>query len=214
MIQADSDWRAVQLHEAMAAYLNAATGQEKEPARRLRFLNTKESAETLARLFWGLSDQPAGWDLMFGLFGSPYRAEAIAGMRRRINDADHPITQDFLHTLAKLQIDSEPAWDPPAYDPARPSISQEYWQKRQKHERELMQAAVAATETVLPQKTGQARALTVQALAESSDLLDSTAASQIRRQLIAVWSDLPEKTRLELIQYRWPLIAGPEMQPS
>ena len=213
VIQADSDWRTLQLHEATAAYLNSATGQEKEPARRLRFLNTKESAETLARLFWGLSDQPAGWDLMFGLFGSPYRAEAIAAMRRRINDADHPVTQDFLHTLAKLQIGSEMAWDPPAYDPARPSISQEYWQKRQKHERELMQAAVAATATALPQKTGKARALTVQALAESSDLLDSTAASQIRRQLIAVWSDLPEKTRLELIQYRWPLIAGSEMLP-
>jgi hypothetical protein len=36
--------------------------------------------ETLAKLFWGLNDQPGGWDLMFGLFGSPYRAVAIAAM--------------------------------------------------------------------------------------------------------------------------------------
>src|SRR5262249_47971957 len=32
-------------------------------------------------------------------------------------------------------------------------------------------------------------------------------------QLIAAWGDLPEKTKQELIQYRWPLIAGPGMLP-
>jgi hypothetical protein len=76
-----------------------------------------------------------------------------------------------------------------------------------------MQAAVAATTAALPQKTGRARALTVQALAESSDLLNATTASQMRKQLIAVWDDLPEKAKLELIQYRWALIAGPEILP-
>ena len=64
------------------AYKNATAGREKEAARRLRFLNTKESAET------------------------PY-------------------------TLAKLQIGADPAWAPPAYDPAHPNVSQEYWRKRQ-----------------------------------------------------------------------------------
>jgi len=73
VIKADADWRAEQLQDATRAYQNTTAGREKEAARRLRFLNTKESAETLARLFWGLNDQPGGWDLMFGLFGSPYR---------------------------------------------------------------------------------------------------------------------------------------------
>jgi len=214
VIKADADWRAEQLRDATTAYQNATAGQEKEPARRLRFLNTKESTETLARLFWGLNDQPGGWDLMFGLFASPYRAEAIASMQREINDPNHAITQDFLHTLTKLQINADTMLsDPPAYDPAHPNVSQEYWQKRQAHERELMQAAVATTTAALPHKTGSARALTVQALAESSDLLSTAMASQMRKQLIAVWDELPERTKLELIQYRWPLIAGPEMLP-
>jgi hypothetical protein len=76
-----------------------------------------------------------------------------------------------------------------------------------------MQAATAATATALPQKTENANALTIRALAESSDLLSAATASQMRRQLIAVRGNLPERTKLELIQYRWPLIAGPEMLP-
>jgi hypothetical protein len=213
VIKADADWRTERLQEATAAFQNPTTGQEKEAARKLRFLNTKESTEALARLFWGLNDQPGGWELMFGLFGSSYRAEAIAAMQREISDPDHPMTQDFLHALTRLQINADPAWEPPTYDPAHPKVSQEYWQKRQAHERDLMQAAVSATAAALPQKTGRARALTVQTLTESSDLLSTATASQMRKQLIAVWAELPERTKLELIQYRWPLIAGPEMLP-
>ena len=212
MIQ-DPDWRASQLQEATAAYQNGPEEDKKKAARKLRFLNTKPSAETLAQLFWGLNDQPGGWDLMFGLFGSPYRAEAIAAMQREIHNPDHPITDDFLYALTKLQINADTSWDPPAYDPAHPEVSQEYWDKRQTHERELMQAAMAPTVAALPQKTGRARALTVQALAESSDLLNASTASQIRKQLIAAWGDLPDKTKQELIEDRWSLIAGPEMLP-
>lgn len=213
IVGAEADLPDKQLQEATAAYQQATDGQEKEAARRLRFLNTKPSAEILARLFWGLNDQPGGWDLMFGLFGSPYRAEVIAAMQREIKSPVHPITEDFLHTLTKLQINADTSWDPPTYDAAHPEASQEYWRKRQVHESELMQVVLAATVAALPQKTGRAHALTVQALAELSDLLNAGTASQIRKQLVAVWGDLPEKTRLELIQYRWPLIAGPHMLP-
>jgi hypothetical protein len=211
--KADAEWRAEQLRDATTAYQKATTGQEKKAARTLRFLNTKESTEALARLFWGLNDQPGGWDLMFGLFGSPFRADAISAMQHEINDPDHPITQDFLHTLTTLQINADPTWDPPTYNLAHPDTSQEYWSKRQAHERDLMEAAVAAATAALPLKTGRARALTLQALGESSDLLSTATASQMRKQLITVWSELPERTKLELIQYRWPLIAGPEMLP-
>jgi hypothetical protein len=213
VIKADADWRAEQLRDATTAYQNATTGQEKEAARRLRFLNTKESTQTLAQLFSGLNDQPGGWDLMFGLFGSPYRADAIAAMRREIDNPDHPITQDFLQAVARLQINADPAWEPPTYDPAHPDTSEQYWRNRQAHERELMQDAVSSMTAALPHKTGRARALTVQALAESSDLLSTATAAQTRKQLIAVWGELPERKKLELIRYRWPLIAGPEMLP-
>jgi hypothetical protein len=211
VIPQDPDWSAQQLREAVADYQSTADEDKKKAARKLRFLNTKPSAEALAQLFWGLNDQPAGWDLMFGLSGSPYRAEAIAAMQREFHNPDHPITQDFLYALTKLQINADTSWDPPAYDPAHPEVSQEYWRKRQAHERELMQAALAPAVAALSQKTGRARALTVRALAESSDLLTPQTASQIRKELVLAWADLPEKTKQDLIQYRWPLIAGPDM---
>lgn len=211
--KADADWRDKQLQDDTAAYQSAADDKQRKAARKLRFLNTKPSVETLAKLFWGLNDQPGGWDLMFGLFGSPYRAEAIEAMQREINNPDHPITQDFLHALTKLQINADTSWDPPAYDSTHPELSQQYWQKRQTHEREFMRAAIAPTVAALPRKTDRARALTAQALADSSDLLDASTAAQIRKQLIAAWGDLPEKTRQELIQNRWPLIAGPDILP-
>jgi hypothetical protein len=42
---------------------------------------------------------------------------------------------------------------------------------------------------------------------------DPALAPVIRVALIAAWKDLPAETQEELIQYRWPLIAGPEMLP-
>ena len=97
VIEADAAWRAEQLRDATTAYQSAAAANEqKEAARRLRFLNTQLSTEALVRLFWGLNDHPGGWELMFGLFGSPYRAEVIATMQHEINSPSHAITQDFL----------------------------------------------------------------------------------------------------------------------
>jgi hypothetical protein len=214
--KADAMWLEKQLEEATAMYQKGSgdtPGPWRPAARQLRFLNTRHSTDTLARLFWGLNDQLGGWDLMFGLFGSPYRTEAIAAMQREMGNPDHPITQDYLRTLVKLQITTDPAWNPPAYDPARQKEWEEFWRKSQAHERELTEAAIASTAAAQPRKVGRARALTAQALADSSDLLNPALATQMRKQLVAAWGDLPENKRLELIQYHWSLIAGPEMEP-
>jgi hypothetical protein len=211
--KADPGWRSQALQDAVAAYASGDVDQKKEAARKLRFLNTKGSVDAITTLFWGLNDQPGGWDLMFGLFASSNRNDAIAALKREISNPTHPITQEFLHTIARLEIGNDRAWDPPTFDPAHPEVSQDYWKKRQAHERELTQAAVAAAAAALPLKTGQAHALTVQALAQSSDLLNSATAAVMRRELIAAWNDLPEHTKQELIEYRWSLIAGPEMLP-
>jgi hypothetical protein len=214
VIKGEAVSRARQLQDATATYQNATGDQQKEAARRLRFLNTRQSAETLARLFSSLNDQPGGWDLMFGLFGSPYRAEAIAALRREISSPDHPITQDFLDTFTKLQVASETLGRPPAYDPAGLQKWVESVDKVGAHERELMKAAFEATVAALPHKAGRAHALTLVTLATSkSDLLDKETAAQMRRQLIAEWNNLPPKTRADLIQTGWPPLEGTEALP-
>lgn len=212
VVKADAASQQKQLLDTVAAFQNTSEDEQLKAARKLRFLNTKASVDALARLFHAASDQPGGWDLMFGIFGSPDRAEAMAAMQREIESPAHPITQDFLGALTRLQTD-DAAGKPPVYDPAHPEISQQYWQKRQTLDRQWMQAAVASTSAALPHKTGRARTLTVLALAESSAFLDASTASQIRKSLVAAWDDLPENTQQELIRDRWPYIAGPEMLP-
>lgn len=227
VIKTDGETRAKHLQEATEVYQNppgvpcdarfphdCAVAQA---ARRLRFLNTKESTETLARLFWSLNDQPGGWDLMFGLFGSPYRAEAIAAMQREITSPDHPITQDFLTVFTKLQllqIAGKVPREPPMDDPAAMRKFYGSLDNIQAHEPQVRKAALTASAAALPHKTGRAHALTLVTLAtEKSDLLDKETAAQIRRQLIADWSNLPEKTRADLIQTGWPPLDGTEALP-
>jgi hypothetical protein len=216
VIKADAETRAKRLQEATTSYQDASVKPcdyrfthecaVEQAAWQLRFLNTKESTEMLAKLFWSLNDQPGGRDLMLGLYGSPYRAEAIQAMQREINSPDHPITQDFLQLLTRLQVASELRGEPSEY--------YKNYAKMAARERELNKVALAATVVALPHKTGRAHALTLVTLAtEKSDLLDKETAAQMRRQLIADWSNLPENTRAELIQNGWPPLDGTEALP-
>jgi hypothetical protein len=101
----------------------------------------------------------------------------------------------------------------PEYDIAGLRRWAENLDKMGTHKRELEKAAIVATVAALPRKTGRAHALTVVTLAtQSPDLLDKQTTSQMRRQLIANWGELPEKMRRDLIQdvvAHW----GNEMSP-
>jgi hypothetical protein len=197
VVPATDEWSSAQLHDAIAAYQSAAGNSDvdaimrkgpgvwdqiKHSARVIRFLNTKESAAAMATLFWDAGEQPGGFEMMLGLFSAPCRAEAIAGMHREIGNPAHVITASFVYTLAKLQIESEKYWDPPAYNAAHPEISEEYRRKREQYEHDLTRKAIAATIAALPQKTCLARALTTKSLLNSNNLLEPSAESQLRDQ--------------------------------
>ena len=83
VVKADRGWQGEQLAAAERALDSAnPTGEDaKHAARVLRFLGSEEATQELARRFWSGNEQPFGWDLKFGLFGSPYRAAAIARMK-------------------------------------------------------------------------------------------------------------------------------------
>lgn len=186
---------------------------QRHAARVLRFLRTEEATRQMARLFWGLNDeQPVGWDLMLGLYGSPYRQSAIDAMHAEIPAPGHAITNEFLRTIAGLEISADHSWDPPAYDPAHPEISSEFWKRRQAHYIDLMKAETATTIANLSRKTGVAHALTLNGMMITSGG-DPQIVRGIRPALIAAWDDLPRQTQNEIIQYRWDLVAGPDMIP-
>jgi len=210
---APSAWQTEQLQSATQTLAASPSADDtRRAARTLRFLNTKDSARKHAQLFWGLNQQPGGWDLMFGLYGSPYRQLAIDSMRDEFAAPEHAITSDFLRTLVGLEVSDDHSWDPPSFDPAHPEVAQAFWQKRQAHMVEEMKAETTKVVAQLPRKMGRARALTLSGLlVDGGD--DPSLVLVIRPALIAAWDDLPPETQRELIQYRWPVIAGPEMLP-
>jgi hypothetical protein len=211
---ASPQWREEQLEAALQTLSSSATNDEKRHAARiLRFLDSEASTRALAQQFWGLNQQqPVGWDLILGLFGSPYRQLAIEAMKAEISEPNHPITDDFLMMLARLEITGDPAWKPPTPTPSAPQEERAFWTSFQAHQRELTSQSIKLALAGLPAKTGSARALTLDGILNAGGD-DPALVQSLRPALIASWPDLPVDVQQNLIQYRWQLIASPAMLP-
>ena len=206
-------WQAEQLQEALRGLASSSGDEVHHAARILRFLNTEDSTRALAQHFWSGNEQtPIVWDLKLGLFGSPYPKLAIDTLRQGISEPDHAITDDYLWTLVRLEINNDPAWKPPPMDPTDQQQIRAFWDAYQAHDRELTNEAIKLAIAALPAKTPLARALTLNGMIEAR-MNDAALAHQLRPALIAAWKDLPAGVRDTLIQYRWQLIGGPEMLP-
>jgi len=210
----DPKWQDEQVRSATQT-LAAAPSPEaaRRAARTLRFLNTPDSTRQLAKLFWGQNQhQPFGLDFMFGLYGSPYRKLAIDSMRDQIAAPDQPITEDFLSTLVNLEVSADPAWDSPPEEGADSKGASQFWERRQAHTLALAKVEMERAVAALAVKDGHTRALTIHGLLMAGGYYPAIP-SAVRPALIAAWSDLPRDMQRQLILYRWPLIAGPEMLP-
>lgn len=207
---ADAGWQSERLAGAVRTLAGPSSPEEAlKAARTLRFLNSEDSTRQLAKLFWGLNEQqPTGWNLMLGLYGSPYRQLAADAMHAELAEPGHAITKDYLDTLVNLRVMADASWDPPPFDPAQTGAAQAFWTRREAHVAELMKTETQAAAAALPRKTASARAQTLTGLLAAPAL-----AQTIRPALIAAWADLPRETQMDLIEHQWALIAGPEMLP-
>jgi hypothetical protein len=208
----DPDWQATQLRTAVVTLTGPATlAEQKRAARVLRFLNTESSTRELAHFFNGLSErEPTGWDLIFGLYGSPYRQLTIDAMFAQLKAPDHAVPYEFLRALVNLQLTADRSWDLPLGLPDPEGAA--FFARRRAHSDELLKAELQSVAGALPQKQGVARAVTLGALltggAETGALPQG-----VRPALLAEWENLPGDVQRNLIQYRWPLIEGAEMVP-
>lgn len=185
----------------------------KHAARVLRFLGSEGATRDLALRFFSGNDQPFGWDLKFGLFGSPYRKAAIEGMKAALDDPQHPVTQEFVQTLATLEMQSDPKYRLPKYDEtnkeAWTKARDEYFVAFNKRVADQMSSVLASVQS----KTGKARAVSVSELLQSDVTLNPGAKAQLRLMLLASWDSLPVRQRNELVEYRWEQVGGPELLP-
>lgn len=215
VVKADPAWQGEQLAAAENALDSPdPTGEDaKHAARVMRFLGSEAATRELARRFWSGNDQPFGWDLKFGLFGSPYRATAIEDMKAALKDPRHPVTQEFVQTLATLEMQSDPKYRLPKYD----ETNQEAWTKARDQYFAAFNRQVAdhmsGVADSLQGKTGTARAVSVSELLQSEVSLNPAVKVQLRLMLLASWESLPVPQRNELSQYRWEQVGGPELLP-
>lgn len=220
---ADPEWQREQARKAVATLTGAGTpgtspitktsDSQRHAARALRFLRTEEATRDMAQLFFGLNrQQPVGWELMLGLYGSPYSQVAIDALHSEIAAPNHAITAEFLQTLTNLEINADHSWDLPPYDSTHPEIFNDSRKRREAHRNDLLRTEITTAVSDLPHKSSTVRALTLNGLLKQSEGNPQTA-QMIRPALIAAWDDLPRETQDSVILYSWPLIACPEMAP-
>jgi hypothetical protein len=181
-------------------------------SRTLRFLETPEAVQALAR-FFEHGPQAAQSELHAGLFASPYRKEVIAAMEAAIDAPDIPITYYYLGTLMELAEGTRFGPMPPytaktteeirrwiedvegPYRARTKPVETEYFAKlADAIGRKQGEALAVSLETLVtrgPQPTPPA---TVKALAENFRML-------------------PENSQQTLLSQEWYRIASPELAP-
>jgi len=167
VVDADSAWQDEQLAAAVKALDSGSAEQARHAARVLRFLGSEAATHELATRYWSLNRQANGWDMMFGLVGSTHRDMAIQEMRNAISDPQHPITRDFLRTLALLEA---VAADPQFKAASNSAQTQEQYSQALQDETtaidKLVTQHLAELSSTVAQKTGSALKVSMETLGQ------------------------------------------------
>lgn len=167
VVDADSTWQDEQLAAAVKGLDSGNAEQARHAAHVLRFLGTEAATHELATRYWSLNRQANGWDLMFGLVGSPHRDIAIQEMRTAISDPQHPITREFLKTLALLEA---VAADPQFKAASNSAQTPEQFAQAQQDEAaaidKLVTQHLTELSSTVAQKTGSALKVSMETLGQ------------------------------------------------
>lgn len=210
----DERWEADAFNDALSLLNSTKPGTDRRTGcRMLRFLATDPAVTEMIDRF---ADRQLGceFDFIAGLFAAPNRARAVRQMESRLQAADFPVSQSYLRTLARLSVYAQ-------HPELRPAQTRENKGRlttggEMSRRQDLVKAAEAAyldmLVAALPQKTDRARAITLTGLFESSS--GSIAVRRdLGRQLASVFFDLPVERQINLLEYYWSALAGPDMLP-
>lgn len=212
IIEAEPAWQAEQLALAEKELDSGEPDVAKHAARVLRFLGSEAATRELARRYYS-GEQEFGWDFKFGLFGSPHRSDAIAGLKAAIRAPQHPVTGEMVQTLSTLELQSDPKTRLPAYDHQDTESWRQINEAYEAALKQKMGGYMSDAAAAMPGKIGKARGVTASTLLQSETPLDSVARLQLRQALMATWASLPVRKQNELIEYRWEEVGGAEWLP-
>jgi hypothetical protein len=214
----DSAWEAAALDAARG--IVDATGSQidrRKGCRIMRFLGTDAAVDEMIHRYGADIELGCDFDYMAGLFNAPNREHVVRQMETRLRFPDQPVTASFLRTLATLSVylrHSE--LRPPQTREAKGRLDAGGEMSRRL---DLVDAAVAVYADILaaalPEKTDQARAITLAERQGTSTRQPTVAGSATsREQLATVFLDLPTERQASLLGVQWPTVASPAMRPA
>lgn len=226
ILPADPAWSKRALAEAARALDSKDAGAGRRAACRvMRFLNTEAATRELVRRLRD-EDSQSGceYEFNFGLLSTPHRALAVSEMERRLVAPDHPVTTEFLRTLAFLSLLLQQGFAPlPDYVPGDEALAElfakEYERRRAAYKTTLDGHTRRLALSVFS-KEGRARALSLDALLRmrgSPPRREGEAAQDeklLKDALAAVFTELPVRDQAQLLEHQWAKVAAPSMLPA
>jgi hypothetical protein len=208
VVKADAEWQAAELAAAIRGLdsLVSTENQKQHALRVLRFLGSEASTRQLARRY-GSAEKDINGEMMFGLFGSPFRASAVEAMQAEIKDPLHPVTRQFVNTLVSLEMQSESKYR---------GIPLNEFDDKDPYTAEFNRRTavyMAEADALIPQKSKMAQALSASDHLQFWGTLTPEAKANWRHVLLSTWDSLPVDVRNELIRDQWNEVGGPEWLP-
>jgi hypothetical protein len=212
----DMAWEATELDLARSqmgesqSYLDRRNG-----CRRLRFLGTNGAVREMIRRFGTHVESGCDFDYVAGLFGAPDRDSVLRQLEAGLRAPDQPVTASYLGALAKLAVlRSHPEFRPaptpadgiePSGGPSREQL-------------DLIDEALTSYGEILdaglPDKRGEARAITLAEYRASKRPAARADQPPINRNVVAAFPDLPPERQTRLLEYEWSTIADASLIPA
>ena len=218
VLAADEEWSTQKLNETLSAI--SKTNQDRGAAcRTLRFLSTRAAVAEMRKRFIG-DDNQCDSEYKFGLIGSPHREFVMRDMENAIALRNQPITSRYIDTLALLefikQVEGRPELEYARGDGERDDDWLTRMRRRDKFYQDLRLRYVRQLVSAIPQKQGQARAVSLQTLLDHRSELSTLEVSQwstLFASLPDVFKLLTLHDQLFLLDSRWKPIASSAMLP-
>jgi hypothetical protein len=217
IVPRDVGWEATELEAARRIIdANGSPIDRRKGCRMMRFFGTDAAVHEMIQRYGTNIDLGCDFDYMAGLFSAPNREYVVRQMEDRLRAADQAVTASYLRTLATLSV----YLDHPEFRPAQTREVKGRLNAGGEMSRhlDLIEAASAMYSDILaaalPEKTGQARAITIADRMGTPGLSSPASGSTgFREQLATTFLALPAERQASLLEFQWSTIASPAMVP-
>ncbi len=191
----------------------------RQVGRVLRFLETPEAAEAMARRLGRGFEFPIG-DFSLGILASPYRDQTLPLLELLLEAPDQPVSSLVVNTMAQLYGLANAGRPMPPYPSDNPAAQQE-WQaesrKRWEQQQRQSENYYSRLASSIGRKQPEARAICLHTLVNESQTDASRPLPawypRMAELLAENFLDLPANVQRDLLSSGWSRIASPQMAP-